>query len=265
MKKTTLKITTFLLLTMFAFQVQGQAFDGTPGIYKIRVNGSSPELFVTQDSGVNNAKYQVAATAGNENTQLFTIVAHPSGTMWSITSQMTGEGALQPNDTSGTNSTMGFGTEAMASGQQDRWEIRNGTRLFLDSDDTGTGWEGASAKRRIQVNSGGIAADKSMFMAGGTQAVFDFILETSLLSNDKFDTSSIFVSNPVKNEISIKGLTQNVKEVSVYSLLGQKMMTKEVSAESSDVSIDASSLRSGMYLVEMKGDNGSYTKKIVKQ
>jgi hypothetical protein len=92
-----------------------------------------------------------------------------------------------------------------------------------------------------------------------------FLEESSIvLSNDKFDTSSIFISNPVNNEISIKGLTSNVKEVSVYSLLGQKMITEEVNAESS-LTMDASSLSSGMYLVEMKGDNGSFTKKIVKQ
>ncbi|SEQ78329.1 Por secretion system C-terminal sorting domain-containing protein [Hyunsoonleella jejuensis] len=263
MKKITLKISLFLLLSMFVLQVQGQAFDGTPGIYKIRVNGSSPELFVTQDSGVNNAKYQVAATAGNENTQLFTIVAHPSGTNWSITSQMTGEGALQPNDTSGTSSTMGFGTEAIASGQQDRWEIRNGTRLFLDSDDTGTGWEGSTAKRRIQVNSGGIAADKSMFMAGGTQAVFDFILEQSL-STEAFDASSIFIANPIKNQLTVKGLTSNISQVAVYSLLGQEVMSRQLNGESS-LSLDVSALTSGMYIVNFKGENGSLTKKIVKQ
>ncbi|TWO34522.1 T9SS type A sorting domain-containing protein [Seonamhaeicola sediminis] len=263
MKKTTLKAIAFLLLTTFALQVQGQAFDGTPGIYKIKVNGTSPETFLTQDSGVNNAKYQAAATAGNEDTQLFTIVAHPSGTDWSITSQMPGEGALQPNDTSGTSGTLGFGTEAMASGQQDRWQFRDGgTTIFLTSDNTGTGWEGSSVFRRIQNN--GTSAGTNMFFGGGTKMVFDFILETSL-SNESFDTSSIFVSNPVNDVLSIKGLTTNVKQVSVYSLIGKEVMEKKVNGVSS-LNLNVSPLASGMYLVKMKGDNGSsFTKKIVKQ
>jgi hypothetical protein len=42
------------------------------------------------------------------------------------------------------------------------------------------------------------------------------------------------------------------------------MITKEVNAEST-LTMDASALSSGMYLVEMKGENSSFTKKIVKQ
>ncbi|GAA4814925.1 T9SS type A sorting domain-containing protein [Litoribaculum gwangyangense] len=87
---------------------------------------------------------------------------------------------------------------------------------------------------------------------------------TITLSTEAFDTSSIFVSNPVKNELSIKGLTPNVKEVSVYSLLGQKVLTKEVEGNSS-LTVDVSRLTSGLYLVEMKGERGSFTKKIVKE
>lgn len=263
MKKITLKITTFLLFAVFALQVQGQAFNGTPGIYKIKVKDSDPALFVTQDSGVTDAKYQAAATAGNEDTQLFTIVAHPSGTNWSITSQMTDEGALQPNDNDDANSTLGFGTEALASDQQDRWEIRDGINLFLDSDANGTAWDGLGAKRRIQVPSGGVVAGKTLFMSGGTKVNFDFILVTQL-SNDKFDSSSIFVSNPVNDVLSIKGLTPNVKQVSVYSLIGKEVMAKKVNGVSS-LNLNVSPLASGMYLVEMKGDNGSFTKKIVKK
>ncbi|WP_188407847.1 T9SS type A sorting domain-containing protein [Hyunsoonleella pacifica] len=107
------------------------------------------------------------------------------------------------------------------------------------------------------------AGDPVLFQSGGAISALRFIL-VSPLSNEEFDTSSIFISNPVNNEINIKGLTSNVKEVIVYSLLGQKVLTKEVNTQSS-LSLDASALTSGMYLVEMKGDKGSFTKKIVKQ
>lgn len=262
MKKITFKILAFLLVTMFTLQVQGQAFAGVEGIYKLRVNGASPETFLTQDSGINNAKYQAAATSGNEDTQLFTIVAHPSGTDWSITSQMSGEGALQPNDTSGTSGTLGFGTEAMASGQQDRWQFRDGgTTIFLTSDKTGTGWESLAATRRIQDN--GSSAGDNMFFGGGTKMVFDFIL-VQTLSSDTFDSSSVFVSNPSSNRLTIKGLTSTINKINVYSLLGQPVLVRELKGERT-LNLDISALSNGVYVVNFVTENGSFTKKIVKQ
>jgi len=95
-----------------------------------------------------------------------------------------------------------------------------------------------------------------------------FVIETAggtvVLSNAEFDTSSIFISNPVKNELNIKGLTSNVKQVSVYSLLGQEVLTRKVDAQSF-LNIDVSTLKSGIYLVEMKGETGAFVKKIVKE
>jgi hypothetical protein len=87
---------------------------------------------------------------------------------------------------------------------------------------------------------------------------------TISLSADKFDTSSIFISNPVNNVLSIKGLSPNVKQVSVYSLLGKEVLTRNVETQSA-INVDMSALSSGMYLVKMQGDNGSFSKKIVKQ
>lgn len=85
-----------------------------------------------------------------------------------------------------------------------------------------------------------------------------------VLSNESFDTSSIFIANPVNNNLSINGLSDNVSEISVFSLLGQKVLTRTVNSEST-LSIDVSGLVSGVYLVKLKGDNGSFTKKIIKQ
>jgi len=96
----------------------------------------------------------------------------------------------------------------------------------------------------------------------------EWVLETAagaaVLSTDRFDTSSITISNPVKNELSIQGLTSNVNEISIYSLLGQKVLTRTVATQSS-LNIDVSTLKTGMYLVEMKGDTGSFVKKVIKQ
>ena len=251
----------FLLVTTFALQVQGQAFDGTPGIYKIRVNGTN--LYVTAESGVTNAKYQDEVVGSD--TQQFTVVAHPNGSHFSITSQVAGVGALETTTTTTTaNPTLGFlGNTAGGAGQQDQWNPTrgSGTQVFLESDDTGTAWEG-SAKRRIQVNSGGITAGKSLFMSGGTAVTFDWILVTALSTED-FDLSSFLMPNPVNEELAIKGIPSNVKKVAVYSLLGQEVLSREVKSEA--LRVDISTLKSGMYIVDFSGENGRFTKKIIKQ
>lgn len=83
------------------------------------------------------------------------------------------------------------------------------------------------------------------------------------LSNKEFDVSSIFISNPVQNELSVKGLTSNVKEISVYSLIGSLVLQSKVNGESS-VKFDISLISSGMYIVKLAGDNVSFSKKIIK-
>lgn len=96
------------------------------------------------------------------------------------------------------------------------------------------------------------------------QLIFETENGEQVLSNKQFDTSSLSITNPVNNSLSIKGLSDNVNEISVFSLLGQKVLTRTVNSESA-LSIDVSGLVSGVYLVKLTGDNGSFTKKIIKQ
>ena len=84
------------------------------------------------------------------------------------------------------------------------------------------------------------------------------------LSAEDFDTSSIFISNPVNDLLSIKGLTANENKVSVFNLLGSSVLTKNIDGEST-INLNVSGLAAGMYIVKLQGDNGSFSKKIVKQ
>jgi hypothetical protein len=83
------------------------------------------------------------------------------------------------------------------------------------------------------------------------------------LSSKNFNSNSIFISNPVNNRLNINGLTDNIKQISIYSLLGQEVLTKKIGGQSS-ISVDVSNLVSGVYLVKFKGNSGAFTKKIIK-
>lgn len=67
--------------------------------------------------------------------------------------------------------------------------------------------------------------------------------------------------NPVEDHLTIK-TPFNIEEISIYNLLGQRV--KNISANSKN-SIDMSHLKSGIYFVEVKSDNNTSTKRIIKK
>ena len=258
MKKITFKITAFLIFSLFAFQTQAQsAWAGTVGVYKIKVD--SQDLYLTTNATTGVVTYE-ALLPGDDTSQLFAIDNHPAGTHFSFTSQ-NGKGVVELVPADGSDVTPDFicqGNSAVASGQQDQLNPTrgSGTQIFLESDKTGTPWAALGAKRRVQTAVlGGVVS-----MSGGTAVTFGYVF-VSALSNDKIDSSSIFVSNPVNNEFVVKGLS-GVNTINVYSLLGAKVLSSQVSQEA--ITVDVSALSAGMYVVEVSGANGVYTQKIVK-
>jgi hypothetical protein len=283
MKKTTLKITTFLMVTMFALQVHAQPCPelwNAPGVYKLATCGLTPELYMTIDGSTGELVWAEEITPDNA-TQLWTVTDHrePASPGYvEITADITpGPGAF----------TMVVDQSTYTGGTPADDEIRINVRPGLPISDTGdanygydqfqrrkaTGWSGTGNNALFAKPPGqgnlrysvppATAGDQVLFQNPGTISPIRFIL-VSLLSAADFDTSSIFVSNPVNDELTIKGLTQNVKDVNIYSLLGKQVMSIKVDGAST-LNMDVSTLASGLYIVKMVGDNGSYSKKIIKE
>ena len=91
-----------------------------------------------------------------------------------------------------------------------------------------------------------------------------WLLEAVTLSTTEITKSSVFMSNPVKDNVSISGLTAEINQIHVYSLLGAKVISQEVNNLSS-LQINVSGLSKGMYIVNFVGENGSFTKKLIKE
>lgn len=260
MKKITLKITTFLLLTMFALQVQGQIVEGT--LYSMR-NVKTGNYMLPGDTGApftptpsytdasQNFKF-IATTYQGQS--VFNIVSSSfdgsmrgagSGADWKIFN--TSVTAPTADGSHGDKVWLLIEVPgAPPGGMFYRFTNRTGSRFLYEDDNSPV-----SGLEYITAEDG--TTDNSLW----------YLEPASVLSSEEFDTSSLFISNPVKNQLSIKGLPSNVKQVSVYSLLGQEVLTRNVEAQSS-LTLDVSALKSGIYLVEMKGDIGTFTKKIVK-
>ncbi|MFS4482760.1 T9SS type A sorting domain-containing protein [Hyunsoonleella sp. 2307UL5-6] len=283
MKKITLKISAFLLLTMFAFQVNAQQCPDVwteNGIYKISTCGLTPELFMTIN-GSTGALEWAAELTGDDPTQLWTITDHrePAGTgfmeVWATIpgvgdfAMAIDQSTIDPMDTSDNVFTL-----TVVPGQPiaDTADPNYGFDQFQRRRTTGFGGPGndalfvkppapqAGSSRYGTIPT---AAGEAVEFTAGTIDPLRFVF-VATLSNEDFDTSSIFISNPVNNELSINGLTDNVNQVSIYSLIGQEVISRKLTGQAT-LTLDVSDLTSGMYLVKLTGANGSFTKKIVKQ
>jgi hypothetical protein len=69
--------------------------------------------------------------------------------------------------------------------------------------------------------------------------------------------------NPVKNQFTLKGITK-MKSVEVYDISGK--LVKQFDADSlSKNTFDVSRLKTGNYVVQVKTENDSFSKKLIKQ
>jgi hypothetical protein len=102
--------------------------------------------------------------------------------------------------------------------------------------------------------------------AYGADNVGTFCLKVSrnqLLDNISFDSSNFtYYPNPVKNVLNLS-YSQNISQVEVYNLLGQKMNSNSFNATTAQV--DMSNLASGAYLVRVTSNNTTKTVRVIKE
>ncbi|WP_395076668.1 zinc-dependent metalloprotease [Flavobacterium sp.] len=83
------------------------------------------------------------------------------------------------------------------------------------------------------------------------------------LANSEFDVSDVaYYPNPVANELNIIQKEQ-ISEVSFYSVLGQKVLIKQIN--SNKALIDVSSLSSGTYFIKIDSEGTNRNIKIIKE
>lgn len=272
-KTITSKISVLLLLTLFAFQVQGQALWTTNGTYKISTSGLTPELYMTINTTSGNLEW-AAELANNDPTQVWTITDHrtpASAGLMEITANIPSVGSFtmavadisgHPSLTLVARAGDPVSVTELAGDYSglDQFQRRKTSSSVAGNDALFLRNPSGTNSRYGVVPSA--AGDAVQFDGGGIDALQFHLI--AALSTEDFDTSSVFISNPVNNELNIEGLTANVKQVSVYSLLGKQVLSKNVNQQAT-LSFDVSALSSGMYLVKMQGDKGSFVHKIVKQ
>ena len=285
MKKQLLKLT-MLALTFFSVSlINAQEYEEYTqrGLYTIGAADGSG-LLITIDSGAPGFLKWAAPIEGGSPTQQFAITDHPapmSAGYVQITAEIPGLGAVRL----GTNAE-NIELDANGAPTKNITVIMKQGAIVVDdaAADYGydqfqrrkaTGWSGDGnnalfAKPPGQGNlrysvAPTAAGDPILFNNGGTINDIRFIF-VQAVSTEKFDTSSVFISNPVNDELTIKGLNQSIKQISVYDLLGKQVISGNLSDDTISTNLDVSSLTTGLYIVKLEGENGaSFTKKIVKK
>ena len=283
MKKITLRLFAFIAVALFSYQAQAQGnrFPTDPaaqgGPFLIKVEGQDLYLTLPDEeppafgSFTQILTYQPLNTT-NPELQQFSVspvpASAPIGQFFYIESVIAGRGLVELTDREDLSSPLGVQGNVASSPDPDGLDVWNptrgsGTQLFNWNNCGDCAFTG-TARRRVQDVSGTANpfAGSDVSVSGGGPVVFSW--EAVVLSNEDFNVSSVFISNPVNNQLTISGLTPNVKDIAVYSLLGKQVLAVQLNGETS-LSLDTSALASGIYVVEMKGENASVSKKIVKQ
>lgn len=276
MKKQLLKLTLLVAVLFSASTFVAQEFEEytTPGVYTINIPGE--DLLMTIDPATSGVLWQPKVEGATAATQEWTIQDHvtpASDGLMQITAEIPGAGMFTFTTASEDEESTTFNIS-----------VRPGAPKEVEADDysgkdqiqrrkTGTS-RGGNDALFLRVPWGNTArfgtaptaaGDPVQFRFGGSIDKLEFKRVRDLpLSTKNFDASSLSISNPVNNQLTIKGLNSDITKLSVYNLLGSKVLTQNVSGTSS-LNINVSNLVSGMYIVKLEGANGAFSKKIIKQ
>ena len=104
------------------------------------------------------------------------------------------------------------------------------------------------------------AAIEAHIAAGNTNKI-DMVLGVKIFDNlGKYGFT--YAPNPVKDRIQLSA-NKEIKEMTLYNLLGQKLM--RVSLNSTNASVDISKLKTGTYIIKVSIDDAEEAFKIVKE
>lgn len=106
------------------------------------------------------------------------------------------------------------------------------------------------------------------FMQNPTQGSIVYVdnillTQNDLLSVDNFESAQFTAYPNPTNDVWNISSTNTINNISVFNVLGKEVLT--LTPNANDVTIDGSSLKTGVYFATIKGVNGSKTVKLIKE
>lgn len=286
MKKQLLKLTLFIAVFFIASVTYAQSILWTKdAYYKIGARGTN--LFMTINGATGALEW--AEELPNDNpAQVWAIVGHrtpASAGLMEITSKAGGTDWTMciasdegyPNVTLTVEQRLPKEVEAADWSGLDQFQRRK-AKVDANGDPDADGANpSGSVNNALFIQAGddkknsrygvipSAAGDPVQFDGGGIDVIdYHFVKDLPVASVNSFSADAFTISNPVDNFLTISGATSKVNKVNIYSILGSQMLTTKIDGQD-NISINVASFATGLYIVELVGENGSFTKKIVKQ
>lgn len=292
MKKITLKISAILALAMLTFQMQGQSCPEVyldPGTYKISTCGLTGELYMTINGATGQLEWaDEITTSPQDATQLWTIQDHvnPASSGYiQITADLSALNAgpwkmvldqSSLDDTgsdpevritavpgmpiSDTNDPE-YGFDQFQRRRESGWGGPGNNALFVKPTPSSGALQGNLRYRDAPAAAG----DDVLFQSPGAIAPLRMVF-VAPLSNNQFEKGSVFISNPVKDMMTIESASMDINQIAVFDLLGRQVISSDLRNGSASTQLDVSALTKGVYIVKLFGDNGaSFSQKIIKE
>lgn len=101
---------------------------------------------------------------------------------------------------------------------------------------------------------------------GGNSTYIDNVNITGVLStrDDNFDSNFSLFPNPTSEEFIIQSRTIDVDQIEIYDLLGKRVKSLKVENNTQNIPVNIQGLPSGVYVVRLESEIGTFFKKIVK-
>ena len=90
------------------------------------------------------------------------------------------------------------------------------------------------------------------------------IRDAASVNENEFENSFSLYPNPANNQLSVISYQQGKFSIDIYDALGQHVFSQQPAASSQQLLIDISDLNPGVYMLSVKADGKSFSKKIVK-
>mgnify|MGYP000318409859 CR=1 FL=1 len=254
------KITLFLCLC-FVISTYAQVVDG--GYYRLKNNFTADgTIYLSHDGAPDGTTKAISATAAGDNTPtdptVFQFVEIGTSGNYDIVIS-TGDYNLRANSTTAIELRAWNGSGSTSN--PEIWTV-------VESPSTPGVYNiytpVTSSSRYLVYNALSSSNPGVIGYSGSDFTRTQWIIEPPVLSTSDFEASSVFISNPVNNQMTIKGLDGKVNKIEVFNMVGKSVLVKDVKGVSS-TQIKANTLNSGIYLVKFYANNSTFSKKILKK